>query len=163
VSRRVTLLAALTALSMVLAVPAMAGQSELTTARHASAKYHDLSKALDGGFVPFSIDPAEEITCFDGPSGGMGVHYVRNIDAVVDAADPEALVYEVRPNGKLKLVALEYIVPAEFVDEADPPELFGQQFHPHSFLPVWILHAWVWSPNPSGMFADFNPSVGSCP
>jgi hypothetical protein len=44
-----------------------------------------------------------------------------------------------------------------------PPSLFGYEFHPHSFLPVHILHVWVWKDNPSGMFEDFNPKVGACP
>ena len=26
----------------------------------------------------------------------------------------------------------------------------------------WDLHAWVWQPNPSGMFAEWNPKV-QCP
>lgn len=37
----------------------------------------------------------------------MGVHFVRHIDDVLDANDPEALVYEVERNGHLQLVAVE--------------------------------------------------------
>ncbi len=102
-------------------------------------------------------------TCFDNPAGGMGIHYVRNIDGIVDANDPEALVYEVRPNGQTKLVAVEYIVPETEVDPANPPMLYGHMFHPHAFLPVYILHVWVWKTNPDGLFADFNPNVTPCP
>ena len=30
-------------------------------------------------------------------------------------------------------------------------------------LPFWILLAHLWKDNPSGMFADWNPSVRMCP
>lgn len=169
-------IAALTALIMILGATAAyahgSGHSEhnndggrvgLWKVQKITAKYHRLSKAFDDGFVAFSLEGTDVPTCFDSPDGGMGVHYVRNIDSVVDAKDPEALVYEVGRHGRLKLVAVEYIVPEEFVDPADPPMLFGQMFHHHSFLPVYILHAWIWKWNPSGMFADFNPRVRACP
>jgi hypothetical protein len=51
-----------------------------------------------------------------------------------------------------------------FIDDwqgATPPELLGQRFHPHSFLPIYKLHVWLWRDNPAGMFADWNPKV-SC-
>jgi len=95
----------------------------------------------------------------------MGLHYLNGalLDGTVDAAAPEALVYEMREDGQLKLVGLEYLVPEELVDPDNPPELFGDQFHPHGVLPFWILHVWIWRPNPSGMFSDYNPAVGMCP
>jgi hypothetical protein len=120
---------------------------------------------VDDGFTPFSLDPndPDTPTCFDhGDMGGMGVHYVKGIDDVLDPAAPEALVYELTDRGP-RLVAVEYIIPDEFVDPTDPPSLFGHALHHHSFLPVFILHAWVWKNNPAGMFADFNPNVAPCP
>lgn len=140
-------------------------KSDLTELKQATAKYHTLENALKDGFAAFSLDPNDPNTptCFDSPSGGMGLHYVRNIDGVIDANDPEAMVYEVRPNGQIKLVAVEYIIPASEVDPANPPVLYGHTFHPHSFLPVYIMHVWVWKANPDGMFADFNPNVTACP
>jgi hypothetical protein len=139
--------------------------SELAVVRRATARYHRLDAALADGFVPFSLDASEPDTptCFDkAGTGGMGVHYVKGIDAQLDPASPEAMVYALTPDGP-RLVAVEYIIPEGFVDAANPPEMFGQEFHPHSFLPVYILHAWVWNNNPAGMFADFNPKVGPCP
>ena len=76
---------------------------------------------------------------------------------------PEALVYEVGEHAHLRLVAAEYIVPDNLVDPANPPVLFGQRFHHHEFLPVYVLHVWAWKHNPSGMFADWNPRVDPCP
>jgi hypothetical protein len=28
---------------------------------------------------------------------------------------------------------------------------------------LWVLHAWVWKDNPTGVFQDFNPRVRLCP
>lgn len=184
-SLRRTTVSAVVALAMVMgAVPAMGhgngGDSggkivwkDIARAAMASGKYHRLDKALKAGYVPFAIPEeaggtllsirGEDITCFDDPTGGMGVHYVRNIDDKLRPTDPEALVYEVRKNGRLRLVALEYLIPADLVDPTDPPRLFGKLMHPHPYLPVYILHVWLWRRNPSGMFADFNPRVRDCP
>ena len=183
--RRIALTAALTVAVLAGSAPAIAhgtgaeGQRkgevwrEIAGAAAATARYHRVGKAIRDGYVPFAIPEdvggtlltvgGEEITCFDSASGGMGVHYVRNIDDVLSPNDPEALVYSIDENGRLELVALEYIIPEEFVDPADPPELFGQALHHHSYLPVYILHVWLWKRNPSGLFADFNPRVASCP
>jgi hypothetical protein len=142
--------------------------NELDDVRVATGAYHDLDAALADGFVPFGLDDPEVATCFESDTGGMGVHYVRNIDDSVSATDPEAMVYEVTPDGANRLVAVEYIVPQEFVEDADGnvialPKVLGQDFHKHSFLPVYILHAWVWDDNPAGVYADFNPNVSGCP
>jgi len=136
--------------------------------RQATAAYHSLPNAVDAGFVPFALDGSSTPTCFDSASGGMGVHYVRNVDDTTNATDPEALVYEVAENGELELVGVEYVVPQEFVEDESGtavalPSLHGRQFHKHSSLPLYILHAWIWEENPQGMFADFNTSVGPCP
>jgi len=69
----------------------------------------------------------------------------------------------------MKLVGLEYIVPLaaweaaghNLNNTADVPELLGQKYTRHSFLPIFKLHIWLWENNPSGSFADWNPKV-SC-
>ena len=46
---------------------------------------------------------------------------------------------------------------------SEPPSVLGM--HMHILVPAvgfYIMHAWVWSPNPAGMFADWNPEV-TCP
>lgn len=145
------------------ATPAFAaGQSDLAEARQGTSKFHNVNKAEDAGYA----STLDLLGCFQKPGvGGMGLHYVNFdiVDGSVDAGSPQALVYEMRANGKLKLVGHEYLVPTELVDPANPPQLFGHHFHPHPVLPFWILHAWVWSPNPDGMFHDWNPRVGMCP
>jgi hypothetical protein len=105
--------------------------------------------------------------CFDNPGvGGMGYHLINTalMDTKVDARKPEALVYESGEHGRLKLVAVEYIVPAADWDAANtqPPKLFGQTFELNTDLGVYTLHAWIWKHNKLGMFSDWNPKV-SCP
>ena len=64
---------------------------------------------------------------------------------------------------------MEYIVPLaaweeaghDLSDAADVPELLGQRYTRHSFLPIFKLHIWLWRNNPEGMFEDWNPKV-SC-
>jgi hypothetical protein len=142
--------------------------NDLDDVRVATGVYHSLDAAIADGFVPFGLDDPEVATCFENEAGGMGIHYVRNIDDSVSATDPEAMVYEITPDGANRLVAVEYIVPEEFVEDGDGsvaslPNVLGQDFHKHSFLPVYILHAWVWEENPSGVYADYNPNVSGCP
>ena len=148
---------------------------ELAKLKRETAENRRLSHALDDGYEAFAIPPevggtptaglglVGNPTCFDSAAGGMGVHYVKGIDGNVDATDPEAMVYEIKAGGRLKLVGVEYIVPENLVDPANPPNLFGHAFHHHEFLPVYVLHVWIWKDNPSGLFADFNPTVRACP
>ena len=63
-------------------------------------------------------------------------------------------------SNRLQLVAVEYIIPYTLRSRsATPPVLFGQQFKQNDAFQLWGLHAWVWRSNPSGLFADWNPSV----
>lgn len=138
-----------------------------------TARYHDINSATAAGYGEFK--DAQGIACIDKPgAGGMGIHYVSAgvEDTVLDPATPEALVYEPQPNGKLRLVAVEYIVFKEAWDmlHNSPPSLFGQQFNemPGGKLPdgnryeipaFYELHAWIWKWNPRGLFDDWNSRV----
>lgn len=138
----------------VAATTAGADDDELREVRSATARFHNVKQAERAGYTPFA-------DCFDSSEGGMGQHYVSdallNDGGVVDATEPEALVYEVR-GGKLKLVAVEYIVLQ--ADVEGPPRLFGHDFH--EFGPFYVLHAWSWRDNSAGIFADWNPDVAPC-
>jgi len=89
------------------------------------------------------------------------------MDLNIDITMPEALVYVHHPNdpNSRKLVAVEYLVPDVLVSsEEDLPDLFpGDHDHWHHVedAGVWGLHAWVWYPNPEGVFHDTNPRVGT--
>ena len=133
--------------------------------RRATERYQDVTAATAAGYALF-------LGCVTGPQGGgMGIHYVNGDlvgDGKIDAARPEALMYE--PKGsKLELVGVEYIVIASAWDAANktPPTLMGQLFHyntsPNRYgIPAYYaLHVWAWKENPHGVFMDWNPRV-SC-
>jgi hypothetical protein len=140
-------------------------------AKAATARFHDLAAANAAGWNVVVKDKFG-LSCIDNqPVGGMGIHYANPSllsDAVLDPTNPEALVYAPNADGQPKLAALEYIVFADAWTKAghtDPPSLFGQQFllvpdgNRFGIPAFWALHAWVWHPNPSGMFQAWNPRV----
>jgi len=90
----------------------------------------------------------------------MGYHYVNTdlLDDQLDVANPEALLYEPESNGRLKLVAVEYVIPADAWHHDYAPELFGQKLVLNSFN-LWALHVWAWENNPSGIYKSWNPRV----
>ena len=68
-------------------------------------------------------------------------------------------MYEPKPDGKMELVAVEYIT------LKGPASLEGQLFNfngapnRYGLDPFYELHVWAWKPNPRGAFADMNPAV----
>jgi hypothetical protein len=101
----------------------------------------------------------------------MGNHYVNGAlvgDGVLDASQPEVLIYEAS-NGGLQLVGVEFVVIAQtwLASHTTPPVLEGQTFlfvdSPNRYgLPAhYELHVWAWRDNPNGAFVDWNNKV-SC-
>jgi len=166
---------ALIALALGMLVPsAVAAAAEphgLSAVRAATANYRHLAVAQAAGYG--LLTDAAGIACIDNPGvGAMGIHYVNGAlvgDGAVEASTPEALVYEPEPNGRLRLVAVEYVVFQADWDAANhaPPSLFGQQFelvpagNRYGLPAFYELHAWIWKHNPRGTFDDWNPLV-SC-
>ena len=157
---------------LVPAVTAAAETSDTSDARAGTTRYHRLDAAQTAGYG--LLRDAAGIACIDNPGvGGMGIHYVNGElvgNPSVNAATPEALVYEPQPNGRLRLVAVEYIVPQsawEAAGHTGTPALFGRSFelipspNRYGLPPFYELHAWIWKHNPRGMFDDWNPGV-SC-
>lgn len=136
-----------------------AEQQGLAAVRAATARFHRFAVADAEGYDFLFLN-----TCMVDQSGadrgGMGYHYVNTalLDGQVSIATPEAVLYEPGPNGQLRLVALEYVIPRAAWTEPDPPVLLGQEFTLNAF-DLWALHVWVWKRNPSGMYADWNPNV----
>ena len=170
-----TLVAAIAVAFVLVATPspASAGADDLSTARAATAQFHQVDVAKADGYGILVRDLAG-ITCIDSPGVGvMGIHYANGLalgDAVLDPAQPEALVYQPLPNGKLRLVAAEYIVfQGAWLEAGNTagPRLFGQPLklvlagNRYGLPPFYEIHAWIWQNNPDGMFKDWNPS-GSC-
>lgn len=135
--------------------------------RRETAGFRDFDGVEDQGYGKF-------LDCFlNNEVGGMGQHYVNGElagDDVVDPFKPEALVYEPTDDGEMILVAFEYLVFANVWDPDNTgraaPTLFGHEFHLKTTIPdtppVWTLHLWLWTSNPNGTFADYNPLV-FCP
>lgn len=131
--------------------------------RNASQRFHNIAIATastaQGGGGYTEQFPAG---CAASPDGAQGFHYLNPglVDANVELLRPELVMYEPGPNGQMNLVGVDYIVPLEL--SATPPTLLGVEFAPLGPpLNVWALHIWAWRPNPSGMFAPWNPKV-SC-
>jgi hypothetical protein len=152
---------------------ASAQQNELAAVRQATARFHRIEAAIEAGYELGYVNGSgvRIITgCIAHPTAGaMGYHYFNKQlidDLVVDVLRPEGLVYAPGPDGKLKLAAVEYVVPGPHSNPpgvSEPPTVFGMKMH--ILVPAvgfYIHHAWVWKHNPSGMFADWNPEV-ACP
>lgn len=156
----------------------------LARVRAATAKYHNVEAAIEDGFIQFG-------GCVETPGEGTaGIHYVnmqRFLQPGVILEEPETLLYIPTGDGNLRLVAVEYVnralyidttgtlpgvfpsrrnpLPPNFQEVAGPFFLFDRMSEGPFLVPgtPWLygLHAWVWAPNPNGMFADRNPRL-SC-
>jgi hypothetical protein len=140
----------------------------LAATRAATARYHDDAVAIADGYAPMG-------GCVENPVpgvGGMGVHYVNVpllLNPSLDPERPEVLVYEPQQNGRMRLVAVEWMVfAAQYPGGA--PSVFGQRLEggpplpggpDGALVPTYALHAWTWRHNPSGMLNAWNPTV-SC-
>jgi hypothetical protein len=158
---RATALALLSFFSGIMIVADAGAQSAKETlvekVRSANVRFKDVSVAVSEGYGP--------IPCASGIDGGaMGVHYVNPNylkDAVPDIKRPQAVMYEPMPDGKMALVAVEYIT------FKGPASLEGQLFNfngapnRYGLDPFYELHVWAWKSNARGAYADMNPDV-SC-
>ena len=149
---------------------ARAGNSKPTTTlvetvRQATASFQDVKAAQAAGYALLH-------GCVSGQQdGAMGIHFANGDlvgDGIVDAQDPEALLYE-QKGGTLRLVGAEFVVLADAWNAKNqmPPVLMGQLFNyvstPNRYgLPAFYeLHVWSGKSNPAGAFADWNTRV-SC-
>lgn len=133
---------------------------QIARVRQATAKYHDVERALADGYIPAS-------GCEAIPGvGAMGIHYLNSAlasDLAVDPLAPEVLLYVPSGNG-LRLVGVEYFVASV---RQPTPSVLGQAFdgpmagHSAGMPEHYGVHVWVWQANPAGMFAAWNPSL-SC-
>jgi hypothetical protein len=123
--------------------------------RTANHRFRDVSVAVAEGYKP--------IPCASGLDGGaMGVHYVNEQflkDEKPQLNRPQAVMYEPGVDGKMSLVAVEYIT------FKGPASLGGQLFNfigapnRYGLDPFYELHVWAWRSNSRGTFADMNPDV----
>jgi hypothetical protein len=147
----------LTAISVGSASAEPSIQAQLAQVRAGTAAFHSIPAAEAAGYV-------KSLPCFDDPNlGGMGQHWIlpSALAKPLDPTAPAALVFEPESRGSYQLVAVEYVVPGP--PDMTAPRLLGQDFTYLASLGVWKLHAWIWRPNPAGMFKDFNPNSAMCP
>ena len=127
-----------------------AGTPTAAHVRSANERLEDVTAALADGYTA--------IPCAGGFDGATAVHYVNPKyfeDAVPDIGRPQGLFYEQRNDGRLNLVAVEYVV------VAGPASLEGQPLKFVRGLDRYRLVVWAWTPNPLGVFADAHPDA-SC-
>lgn len=138
---------------------AAASAGSLKALHAATARFHSTVQATNAGYV-------EDSPCVAAPGlGTMGFHWVNQslVDPVFEPLNPEAVLYAPNGNGKLKLVAVEYIV----INTGQPAPTFDGQPFDIGGTPVpvahWSLHVWIHQDNPSGIFAPFNPAISCNP
>ena len=121
--------------------------------------YHDFDAAVAAGWDA-ALSP-----CVEHPElGGMGYHYGRMeyMDGRAVHTDPQVLLYEPLEDGSMEFIGVEYIIPFSIHPaDAEPPVLFGEEYHQNPQQEIWALHVWTEKENPSGLFSDWNPNV-SC-
>jgi hypothetical protein len=140
----------------------------LRRARVATRKFGDVKVARAAGYTATG-------ECVEDPKyGGMGIHYANPelvADGKLDVTNPEILVYQPTPGGKLRLGAIEYFqadADQDLATDSDRPYLFGMPFDGpmlghESGMPIhYDLHVWLYRHNPAGRFAMWNPRV-HCP
>ena len=148
----------------------------LAAVRDSTVAYHDVDVAFAAGYRP------SREGCESSDIGAMGIHYghpallgivpgvrpTTGTNNVIDPLRPEVLLYEPQPDGRRRLVGIEYVVYRAAWDSAhdDPPTLLGvafdKKFGPeaHGHADHYELHVWLWRHNPLGVFAPWNPKVG---
>lgn len=137
---------------------------EIAMLRRATARFHRFEEAQAAGHTVLVSHPVTGATClYDPEAGGMGRHYL-NVELFpndeLSVTQPEVVLYEPMPNGKLRLVGFEYVVPysVKGPDET-PPTLLGQEFLHNETFGLWMLHVYAWKNNPDGMFSTWNPTI----
>ncbi len=164
---------------------ATSSEPTLDEVRAATEKYRDVNAALADGYVRDWMDVCETAYHMGldlEKHGSMGLHFIRQdllgilddetrLDVTGSHTDflrPAVLVYEPKPNNGFELVAIENMVSAEAWQAAghsEPPSFQGTEYHftpddPRMFTKGrYDLHVWLYRDNPTGMFAQYNPTV----
>ncbi|MGH7649385.1 MAG: hypothetical protein ACREND_14810 [Gemmatimonadaceae bacterium] len=136
-------------------------------ARSATARYRDLRRAVADGYRPIG-----------GDFPGMGQHWIQITTLFADrfrVQDPPVLEYATI-GGQATLVGVAYALPLLAGEDApafpvphawhehtrtvaEETDLFTQVMASHGSMGdarLAMLHAWIWLPNPEGMFRSDN-------
>ena len=128
---------------------------DIMTIRDATAKFKTTEAAEAAGYKRVTGCVQHQ------PAGAMGYHFQNNdlLDTTLDLEHPEVLVYEKMSDGTFQLNGVEFLVPISAWKSAEPPRIMGQALIKVDSIGFWFLHVWTWKPNPSGLFAPWNPDV----
>jgi hypothetical protein len=150
---------------------------QLDLARQASARYRDIRAARADGYF--------QVTQFL-PGFGMHLASLSVPTSTFDPTRPKVLLYEPDGSGGYRLAGVAYAL--DRVSDVPPEGFVGGSdvWHYHRnlcFIPNgtvtiafsqgscarlgglyqaetdWLLHAWIWEPNPRGVFVEINPAV----
>ena len=134
-------------------------QQTLAEVREATAPYNNVDRATADGYLPDDHWVPQ-----------MGYHHVNPtlLDSDIDPLEPEVLVYQRNPADpdERRLGAVEYVIPDPNIGMSHSdlddkfPGVDGDTWHYEEEVKGWTLHAWVWYPNPKGVFHGTNPRVG---
>jgi hypothetical protein len=158
----VMLVAALPLIACLVAEAAGLNSRDVAAVRALTAQYLRIEAAERDGFVPL-LDCISDLT-----QGTTDVHYVRPgslQDDRLEMATPEVLVYELKADGKTRLAAVEYVVPAALWTGTRPPEFLGQKLEYGTSIgsresdPHYKITVWAWRRNPNGLFEPHPPAV----
>ncbi len=168
---------------------ALSVEEFLADVRVATARYRDVATAREDGFVQISGMEALHGYHFMNINSQLLYTASRLWSAEVDLAKPPMLLY-VERDGLWQLVGVEYALPTRPAQNPFPGSEWHQHEaschyrdyrevpapspgqcpprHPESggeFV-LWhpglaVAHVWAWSPNPSGPFAELNPSLAT--
>ncbi len=136
-------------------------------ARNATSGFRDIEAAKAAGYS-VKVADAAGIECIQSAEGTMGIHMLNPslLNDTIEEGKPELLVYEPGFDGRMKLVALEYLVFVADWKGTEPPQLFGKTFdvsdpagNRYGLPQFYSLHAWIFRNNPSGTLAPYNPKV----
>ena len=118
----------------------------------ATSRYQNIENAKADGYADINVVVEN-----------MGFHYLKAslVDTVFDYRKPEILVYNKNHEGRVELVAVEYAVPIALRPNTAPEGFTGANdvWKYDTGFGLWLLHAWVWTYNPAGVFSPVNPSV----
>ena len=128
---------------------------DIMTVREATAKLKTTAAAEAAGYKRVTDCVQHQ------PAGAMGYHFQNNalLDTMLDLHHPEVLVYEKMPDGSFQLNGVEFLVPISAWKSTEPPRIMGQALIKADSIGFWFLHAWIWKPSPTGLFAPWNPDV----
>jgi hypothetical protein len=152
------------------AATSLSAASFIECARAGTERYRDQAAAILDGYRRIGRD-----------FPGMGEHWIRVglvFDGGLDASRPEVLIY-VPVNDKPQLLGVAYATPLLRGEKPPDGPVGPDAWHDHSrtvdeetVLPLHhmpgaaregarlaMMHAWIWSPNPEGMFAADNWAI----